>query len=543
MNAEHQQMVAPRQTMVARAYVGGIFLLAMLLTALMASMLVWGSSNWPLAALWICGFFLVVLNLCYLMVACACALFAKPRILPEANLDRMPPTAILYVVKNEGPELGSKMIETLQGNVQSGVDCWLVSSSDKEGCVLREENFVRELRCRFGLERVHLYRPFDGQEPGRKHVAIQRWSKEHSQYKYFIVCDADSVLYPDTVRKLASKAEHPENGGILLFQSHLNVARSPTRFGSYLEPGQNIVNSMLCGTNYRLLGCSPYYGHGALIRRAPFSQIFVPAHVLSHDMWDTAAIDAAGWKLAFCHDTKILELLPANYLEFRRRSKRWILGTLEALPLLFRRDVSLGARFFLGFAVYSYLIQPVFLTWVLLGLLLNNALSGPQLTTQSLMLGGNAAVDIEMGGVGLALVGFMWAYKLLFCRSFREAVFLIRDVAAGTMILMNNMLYESCYLVATLWSTKVWVPMDKGEARALTFKESFMAMWPSTLCGLLFAVLGAWLAPKWAWLSSPILASFILGSLTVYWTSKPIRAATCSAVAVGVNRLAQKEVS
>jgi len=165
------------------------------------------------------------------------------------------------------------------------------------------------------------------------------------------------------------------------------------------------------------------------------------------------------------------------------------------------------------------------------------------LTTQSLMLGGNAAVDIEMGGVGLALVGFMWAYKLLFCRTLREAAFLIRDVAAGTMTLLNNMLYETCYLVASPWSAKVWLPMHKGRARALTFGESFMAMWPSTLCGVLLTVLGAWFAPKWAWLSSPILASFILGGLTVYWTSKPIQASAGSAVAVGVTLPAREEVS
>jgi hypothetical protein len=69
--------------------------------------------------------------------------------LPEASLDRVPLTAILYVVKNEGPELGSKMAETLKGNAQPGVDCWLVSSSDEDICVVREERrsktFIRRL--------------------------------------------------------------------------------------------------------------------------------------------------------------------------------------------------------------------------------------------------------------------------------------------------------------------------------------------------------------------------------------------------------------
>ena len=526
----------------ARIYIASMFLLAVVLATTLGSMLVWRESNWILASLWVGGVFVVSLNLCYLIVACLCALFVKPRVLAEASISALPHTAILFVVKNEGDELATKLVETYNGNCETGVDCWLVSSSDQEERVRWEATLVRELQARFGTERIHYYRPFEGEVPGRKHVAIQRWVEKNENYNYFIVCDADSVLYPNVVRKLVSKAEHPDNAHILLFQSQLDVARSPTRFGKYLEPGQNVVHSVLCTANYRILDCSPYYGHGALIRRAPFAAIKVPAHVLSHDMWDIAAIDAAGWGLAFCHDTMILESYPANYLDYRRRSRRWILGTLEAIPLLFRRDVGLGTRFYLALAVYSYLVVPILFLWIILGLLMNNALSGPLVTTQSLILGGSAVVDIEMGGVCLGTVGFMWAYKLLFCRSFKHALLLIRDVIAGTVTLLNNLVYDTIYIVTAPWSAKTWAPMPKGPARQLTLRKCMGAMLPSTACGVVWVIMGFRFAPHWAWSTSPVWVSFLLGGLTVYLTSRPDQEIGEPPVAVSAASVSWKDV-
>src|ERR1017187_4833973 len=73
-------------------YVSAVFGLSVLLTAWMASMIRWGESNRVIAAIWILGFFCVVLNLSYSFVITLCSFFFKPKPLPEAALSEVPAT-------------------------------------------------------------------------------------------------------------------------------------------------------------------------------------------------------------------------------------------------------------------------------------------------------------------------------------------------------------------------------------------------------------------------------------------------------------------
>lgn len=501
-------------------YFLAIVWLAFLCSVLLAGMLQWQISNPFLASVWICGFFFVSLNLSYLLVVCLCSFFVKQRLLLEAAIPNSVRVAILYVVKNESGDVKERMAQTFRGNNSALTDLWLISNSDDNQMLCHEGEVVDALCRQFGSQRVRYYRP-ERNPTGRKHVAIQRWAKDHAEYDYFIVCDADSVLFPGSVSQLLAKASHPVNQRFMIFQSHLEITGSRTRFARFLEPGQNIVQKIICQINFVMFGQSPYYGHGALIRQEPFSRLCVPDAVLSHDLWDTAAVDMAGWGIAFCPDVKTQEMFPPDYIEFRRRSRRWIVGTLEAWPLLFRRGLSLGARFHIGLAQYIYIVQPVFMMWVLLGLLSHNSLAGPLLKTQSVFLGGSAALDFEMGGFSIVSVGLMWTYKLRFARSLREITLVLRDVATGTAVLLNNLFYDSVFIVAAPWTDREWRPMRKEAIHERTFWFCFLHMLPSTCFGLVLMWAGLTMDPRWVLYSSPILLSLVFGSLTVYWTSKP----------------------
>lgn len=491
-----------------------------MLSILLAGMLQWQASTSALAAAWIAGFFFVALNLCYLVVVCVYAAFTRQHYLKEIRPAGPVRVAILYVVKNEAGNLAQRMSDTFSGNRDPSTDLWLISNSDMPAILDVEQTIVRRLRDQHGSDCVHYYRP-ERNPTGRKHVAIQRWVAECTEYDYFIVCDADTVLFPGAVAKLLGKACHPDNAAFIAFQTQLEITGSRTRFARYLEPGQNIVQKVFCRVNFAVFGHSPYYGHGALIRRAPFSGLDVPEHVLSHDIWDTAAIDRAGWRVAFCPDVKTHEMFPADYIEFRRRSRRWIVGTLETWPLLFRRGLSLGTRFHIGLAQYIYLVQPVFLIWILLGLLSHSSLAGPLLKTQSVFLGGTVALDFEMGGVSVFAVGFMWLYKLQFSRTLRDVALVIRDVVFGTMLLLNNLFYDSLAIAAAPWTSRKWQPMKKDPVQRRTLKECFDLMLPSTCAGMLLLCVGWAVSGRWVLYSSPILLSFLCGSVVVYWTSKP----------------------
>ena len=502
-----------------KLYVVAIAWLALLLSILLAGMLRWKISSPWMGAIWIVGFYFVALNLSYLLVVCVWSIFVRARILQEAPVCGAERVAILYVLKNEPGDWAARMVRTFAGNSVPWCDLWLISNSDDTDMLNRESLIVTDLRQRFGSDRVQYYRP-ERNPTGRKHVSIQRWASDHHEYDYFVVCDADTVLFPGSVSKLLAKASHSANARIMIFQSHLQIMGSQTRFARFLEPGQNIVQRAFCQLNFAIFGQSPYYGHGALIRRAPFAALRVPEAVLSHDIWDTAAVDLAGWVIAFCPDVTTHEMFPPDYLEFRRRSRRWIVGTLETWPLLFRRGLSLGCRFHIGLAHYIYVVQPVFMLWVLLGLLSHKSLAGPLLQTQSVFLAGSAALDFEMGGISLVTVGLMWTYKLRFARSLRDVLLVFRDVATGTAVLLNNLFYDSIYIMAAPWTSRHWRPMQKEPTRVLSFSRCFREMLPSTCFGLLLTWAGLVLDPRWLLYSSPILFSFVFGSAVVYWTSR-----------------------
>jgi hypothetical protein len=169
-----------------------------------------------------------------------------------------------------------------------------------------------------------------------------------------------------------------------------------------------------------------------------------------------------------------------------------------------------------------YLIQPIFFLWILLGLLAHNSISGSAIAVQPFLLGGASGLDLEMGGMCIATLSAVWLYRLTFSRSFRDFFSLLREVLIGTTVIINNIVYVSWYVLASPWLQKVWKPMKKQCLDDLPFLTCFQAMLPSTIVGGILLFTGICIAPMWTLLASPILIGFLLGSITVYWTSKRV---------------------
>ncbi|MBW1881363.1 MAG: hypothetical protein JRJ84_23655 [Deltaproteobacteria bacterium] len=129
-------------------------------------------------------------------------------------------------------------------------------------------------------------------------------------------------------------------------------------------------------------------------------------------------------------------------------------------------------------------------------------------------------VDLEMSGVCVATIGFVWLHKLRFAGSAREVAVLAREVLITTALLLNGLFYDSVVILLSPWLDRSWRPMAKRSSRDLRFAECFAEMLPSTCFGAVLLAVGVLIAPKWALLTSPILASFLLGSVFVYTTAK-----------------------
>lgn len=226
-------------------YFSAIGLFTLISCILIFGMIDVSKSNVLLAIFWMFGFTVLTLNIGYVLVSAIAALLTKNKPpLKEKRLRLLPKTAVVYVVRNEHEALiRENMARSFADNRERNVDIWLLSNSDMDECVVAEKKVIAGLRKRFGSARVRYFKTRNN-PLRRKHVCIRQWLDAYPEYRYFAVCDADSILPHGTLRRLVSKAEHPANKSIALFQSHISIVKRATYFSRFLSFGQDICQKI-----------------------------------------------------------------------------------------------------------------------------------------------------------------------------------------------------------------------------------------------------------------------------------------------------------
>lgn len=481
-------------------------------------------SNKALAIFWMIGFTVLTLNVGYMLVSTIAALITRKKpFLREAEPDTLPNTAIVYIARNENAEaLKENLTSSFRNNFEENVDIWLLSNSDFSEYVKDEQKLSLELKKEFGGHRFNYFQTYDN-PLRRKHVCISQWINANLRYKYFIVCDADTLLPFGSIRKLVCKAEHPENRKIALFQTHISIIKKATYFSQLLGLSQDICQKIYSKSNQNVFGGGVSYGSGCLIRSEAFRDIDVPEWVLSHDIWDTVFLEEKGYQVVFCGDVVTYGRYPANYLEYLRRTRRWIAGTLESIPICFKAKISPGTRFMVLYPSYMYAIQPLFFLWILSGFFYNNKLWEPMLVTQKFAFLGSSIVDLEMGSQLFFTMAVISGHRFTGCRSLKEARYVIVEFLTTMLLCLNGIVFDSVTVIKLLVFNKrgkAWVPMKKGPDQKLGIKEVAKELWPVAVLGVVILILGAIFNPLWTLFASPFIASFILGIPAAYWTGK-----------------------
>jgi hypothetical protein len=99
----------------------------------MYGMINFSSSNLFLAVFWMSGFVILTFNVGYMLISSFISFVMKDEPLKEKDLSILPPTAIIYVVRNEEEEvLLNSMYRSFRDNFRDSVDLWLLSNSDLE---------------------------------------------------------------------------------------------------------------------------------------------------------------------------------------------------------------------------------------------------------------------------------------------------------------------------------------------------------------------------------------------------------------------------
>ena len=481
----------------------------------------------PLAtAFWMFGFVLLAINVSYLAVSLVVRACMKEVVLPEAPLLALPRTAIAYVVRNERADvLFENLRYSLGHNRLDHFDAWILSNSDLDDYVAGEGRVVTALEAEFGGQRIGYFRP--SRNPlFRKHVCVHEWLDQQDDYQYVLLCDADSRLPPGSIRRLVAKAEHPDNADVVLFQSHISIDEQSTHFVGIFGLAQDVCQWLYARVHQRVFDRGVSYGSGHLVRVSAFTRIRVPSWVLSHDIWDTVALEERGGRVVFCGDVRTLGSFPANYIEYLNRSRRWILGTLESAAFCATRPIPLGTRFMTLYPTYMYLFQPLFIGWVTATVLFDARLWTSMFAAQQYAFVGASAVDLEMGSHLALTLAMALAPGVLGGRSVGSALQVFGDMVTSVVLSLSSILFDAFAVIEYLATNKKgreWAPMKKGNPEALHVGVVVRRLWPAVALGAVGLGWGFVSAPRWTLVAAPFLCSFLLSVPLAYWTARARR--------------------
>ncbi|MBI1976337.1 MAG: glycosyltransferase [Candidatus Omnitrophica bacterium] len=438
------------------------------------------------------------------------ALFVKAPVFSRIDSAgvRTTPVALIYCVKNESFGIRERIHYSFSRNLLPNLHLWILSDSDeKHG--LEEEKLIVEFRKEFGEEKVFYRRRTSPYE--RKQGNLKDWLVRFgAPYRYFIVCDADSLLPEGWVEEALSIAEHPDNSRIGVFQSTIYITHENSLYSRMRALGQFYAQRFYFLVNQAVLGQSISFGHNQLVRKEAFEKVTLPEGILSHDNWETALLDRAEYRVAFIHDLISYEEAPAHYLEERKRTKRWMKGTLQGWPLLFLPKISLSTRFLIFYQIYLYFVQPLLFFWMVSGLL------------SAASLRDNLFSWENTAGLLLWTLALIFLHKFAVARNLADAGRIFKEVLFTTLVGLQGIFYGTIDWITLPLEKMGWVPMSKNPGERPAFSDCVKGLLPGTLAGILLLHVGLKLSTGWTLYALPVITSLILSIPLVYLSSKEL---------------------
>ncbi len=294
-------------------------------------------------------------------------------------------TALLMPIYNEEPQRVFAGVQAIYESLEAmgalaHFDVFILSDTTEPNVWLDEESEFWALRRRTeDYKRIfYRHRPKNTRrKAGNIADFCQRWG---ALYDHMIVLDADSLMTGKALVQLVTAMEaHPEAG---LIQTSPLVVNRNTPFARAQQFAARIYGPVItAGIAYWHQGDSSYWGHNAIIRtkafidhaglpdlsgRPPFG-----GHILSHDFVEAALMRRAGWKAYLAYDiTGSYEESPPSLLDFAERDRRWCQGNLQHSRLVPTSGLHGMSRLHLLMGIMSYLASPIWLVFLMLGLLL-----------------------------------------------------------------------------------------------------------------------------------------------------------------------------
>ena len=289
-------------------------------------------------------------------------------------------TAIIFPIYNED---SVRVLEGLRATYESlertgqlaQFDFFILSdSTDPDRWVEEEARWSELVRDLDALGKIYYRRRLfnEARKSGNVRDFLNTWGM---RYRYFICCDADSVMRGETLVDLVKLMEaHPTTG---LIQTVPALVNAESLFGRIQQFANRLYAPVfISGLNYWALDFGNYWGHNAIIRTEPFMQFCdLPSlpgrkpfggQILSHDFVEAALMLRENWAVWLAYDLEgSYEEAPQALIENAQRERRWCQGNLQHGLVLFAKGLRGVSRMHLILGIFGYVASPLWLAFLI----------------------------------------------------------------------------------------------------------------------------------------------------------------------------------
>ena len=461
-------------------------------------------------------------------------------------------TAVVFPIYNENVVRACEGLratyESLERTGQlERFDFFILSdSTDPDKWVEEERRWQELVRDLDALGKIHYRRRLNNEsrKSGNVRDFLNAWGR---RYRYFMVCDADSVMRGETLVDLVKLMEaHPTAG---LIQTVPSVVNAESLFGRIQQFANRLYAPIfIAGLNYWALDLGNYWGHNAIIRTEPFMQFCdlpqLPGRkpfggqILSHDFVEAALLSRENWEVWFAYDLEgSYEEAPQTMIENARRDRRWCQGNLQHSLVLFAKGLRGVSRLHLALGICGYLSGPL---WLLFLLTFNwicwfhkhTGLSDipvdpftPYLnldTTAHALLVFVVCMVVIMLPKFLVLIdlAFDWLRRRAYGGLARATAGVVGETIFSTLHAPLQMLWHTRFVITNLLGVSVgWSPPKRTD-EGTTWLFALRRHWGHTLIGLVWGAFMLWLGPTLFWWFTPVLAGMALSIPLSVFTSR-----------------------
>src|SRR3984957_3608117 len=441
-------------------------------------------------------------------------------------------TAIVFPIYNEN---ALRVYEGLRATYESlaktgqldSFDFFILSdTTDLDKWVEEERRWHDLVRDLNALGKIYYRRRLFNEErkSGNIRDFLNTWGR---RYRYFVCCDADSIMRGETLVDLVKLMEvHPTVG---LIQTVPALVNAESLFGRIQQFANRLYAPVfIAGLNYWALDFGNYWGHNAIIRTEPFMQ-FCPlpqlpgrkpfgGQILSHDFVEAALMLRENWKVWLAYDLEgSYEEAPQELIANAQRERRWCQGNLQHSLVLFTKGLRGVSRLHLILGIFGYLAIPLWLAFLLVFMWIywdHNYTGLSRLSVEAF-----TPYLANWSGTAHALLIFVICMVVIMlpkllslidlardrqrCQSFgglgRATFGVLGETIFSTLHAPLLMLWHTRFVVINLLGISVGWTTQKRAAGGTTWGFALQRHWGHTLIGIIWGVFMWQLEPKVFW--------------------------------------------